>query len=71
MFIFYDMIYLGEIMIITVDDVRKVLAMFDKEDIQYINFGYLGNKYGIINNNKNSLKVKVRKLDDRNDKSRK
>ena len=60
------------------EDTKQVLALFDKEDIQYINFNYLTNKYlnnDILNNNnknsKTNSKAKIKKLGGRNDKSRK
>ncbi len=58
-------------MILDVEDIRKVLALFDKEDIPYINFKYLFNKYEINNNTKSNPKIKIKKLGGRNDQSRK
>lgn len=52
-------------------DIQKVLALFDKEDIPYINFKYIINNYISENNQKNSSHVKVKKMGGRNDRSRK
>ena len=57
------------------EDVKKVLALFDKEDIPYINFEYLINKNIIessnnINRSSNPI-VKARKMGGKNDRSRK
>ena len=56
-----------------VEDIKKVLALFDKEDLPYINYEYLINKYTLENNsnNKSNPKVKIKKLGGRNDQSRK
>lgn len=59
-------------MTITWKDMKKVLAMFDQEDIKYIDFKYIKNKYDIIydkNTNYNS-KVKVKKLGGKYDRTR-
>ena len=55
------------------DDVRQVLALFDKEDIPYINFEYLLNNKIIENNNIKRIsksKVRVKKIGGTNDRSR-
>ena len=55
-------------------DIIKVLALFDKEDIPYINFEYLlNNKIIELNKERRNTnsKVKVRKLGGRNDRPRK
>ena len=47
------------------EDIRKVLALFDEEDIPYINFEYLINKSILENNDretKSNTKVKLKKL---------
>ena len=49
------------------DDIKEVLALFDKEDIKYINFEYLiNNKIIEMNMTKRKIddKVKVRKKGD-------
>ena len=48
-----------------VEDIRKVLALFDEKDIPYINFEYLINKSILENNDretKSNTKVKLKKL---------
>ncbi len=57
---------------IYIDDIKKVLAMFDEEDIPYINFEYLFNfiPKGDGKNN-NNRKLKIKKLGDKNGKRRK
>lgn len=59
-------------MIVVLEDVKQVLALFDKKDIQYINFEYLCNKYDIVSNYNLGCNSKVKKktLGGRNDKSR-
>lgn len=52
------------------EDLIKVLALFDKEDIPYINFEYLLNKY-TLTSNKSKNNVKIKKLGGKNDRSRK
>ena len=57
---------------IYIDDIKKVLAMFDKEDIPYINFEYLFNFITkSYNKNDNNRKLKIKKLGDKNGKRRK
>ena len=59
---------------VSMDDIRKVLALFDKEDIPYINFDYLfGHKILECDNIKNNPChfVKVKKRGDKYDGSRK
>ena len=56
------------------EDVKKVLALFDKEDISYINFEYLINHNILESNNKKrniDSHVKVKKMGRRNDRSKK
>ncbi len=53
------------------EDVKKVLALFDKEDIPYINYEYLINKQTIEKNTKSNPNIKVKKLGGRNDQPRK
>ena len=59
-------------MSINTEDIKQVLAMFDKEDIPYINFEYLINK-NILKSEKTNKKhnIKIKKLGGRNDKPRK
>lgn len=55
------------------DDIKEVLALFDKEDIKYINFEYLINNRIIeMNMTKRKIddKVKVRKKGDEIDRTR-
>ena len=56
-------------MVVTEKDFRQVLAMFDKEDIPYINFGYLFNvMFHNVNRSKGSnYKVKVKKVGNNNE----
>lgn len=58
---------------ITWEDIQKVLAMFDEEDIKYIDFGYLNSKFDIIDNKeiKHNPKIKAKKLGGKDDKRRK
>ena len=55
------------------EDVKKVLALFDDEDIPYINFDYLIQnniiEFDNVQNEKNP--IKVRKLGGRNDRTTK
>ncbi|MBR3162194.1 MAG: hypothetical protein IKF19_05635 [Bacilli bacterium] len=53
------------------EDIKKVLALFDEEDIPYINYKYLINNYILDNDNKSNNKVKTKNLVKRNDKARK
>lgn len=50
--------------------IKQVLALFDEEDIPYINFEYLY-KNNIIKNKPYKSKVKVKKLGGKNDRPRK
>ena len=55
------------------EDVKKVLALFDDEDIPYINFDYLIQNNIIEFDNVQNKKspIKVRKLGGRNDRTTK
>ena len=59
-------------MSINTKDIKQVLAMFDKEDIPYINFEYIMNK-NILQSGKNNQKhnIKIKKMGGRHDKLRK
>ena len=65
---------MGGIMKVTMEDIRKVLALFDKEDIPYINFDYLFN-HKILEcdntENKSDYFVKIKKRGGKYDRSRK
>ena len=61
-------------MIIDTDDIKQVLALFDKEDIPYINFEYLIRKNILKNDNeksKNTTLKKTKKIGEKNDRPRK
>lgn len=61
-------------MIIDTDDIKQVLALFDKEDIPYINFEYLIRKNILKNDNEKSKDTtlkKAKKLGGKNDRPRK
>lgn len=61
-------------MIIDTDDIKQVLALFDKEDIPYINFEYLIRKNILKNDNEKSKDTtlkKTKKIGGKNDRPRK
>ncbi len=54
------------------ENIKKVLALFDEEDIQYIDLDNLNNLLDNDDSKKdNNSNVKVKKLGDKNDRRRK
>ena len=72
---FFAMIMVGGIMVITKEDIQKVLALYDVEDIPYVLSDFvmqiLTSKMDIIRDKSNPNKVKVKVREGENDGNRK